>query len=68
MMVIYIKKEIIKEATLLFNAKGMSFSMDEIASDLKTKAMLDVIPHQRITDINPLVMREINSFFESIYN
>ena len=30
-----IKKEIIKEATLLFNAKGMSFSMDEIASDLK---------------------------------
>lgn len=30
--------------------------------------MLDVIPHQRITDINPLVMREINSFFESIYN
>lgn len=30
--------------------------------------MLDVITHQKITDINALVMREINSFFESIYN
>ena len=58
-----IKKEIIKEATLLFNAKGMSFSMDEIASDLKISKKTI---YKYFNSKNDLIIELVDEYFNNL--
>lgn len=60
-----IKKEIIYEATLLFNAKGITFNMDEIAYSLKISKKTI---YKYFKSKNDLIIELVDTYFSNLKN
>ena len=58
-----IKKEIINEATLLFNIKGIAFNMDEIATNLKISKKTI---YKYFNSKNELIVELVEEYFNNL--
>ena len=58
-----IKKEIINEATLLFNIKGIAFNMDEIATNLKISKKTI---YKYFNSKNELIVELVEAYFNNL--